>query len=267
MWFESFKKYLKETPKEVLDKEFERLSHLNGIDANEFINSAIADYKERYKYMENYKLIDLGLPSGTLWADRNVGAKEVTDTGLYFAWGEIQGYTASEVGKLKQFEWEDYKYTNGCYGRLTKYNSICDNGDGYYIDDLETLQTTDDAVYQFTNGKCRMPIKEQIGELIDNTTYEWTTMNGINGTLFTSKVNSNSIFIPAAGYCSYGSVHYAGAYGGIWSSSLFWGYTHTALYLIYNSEEVDWGNFSRCEGFPIRGVCQMINNKNGERKD
>lgn len=49
MWFESFKKYLEETPKEVLDKEFERLSHLNGIDANEFINSAISDYKERHK--------------------------------------------------------------------------------------------------------------------------------------------------------------------------------------------------------------------------
>ena len=57
-----------------------------------------------------YELIDLGLPSGTLWMDRNIGASSPEDAGLYFAWGETQGYTADEVGRTRKFIWKDYKF-------------------------------------------------------------------------------------------------------------------------------------------------------------
>ncbi len=195
---------------------------------------------ELYK---DYHLIDLGLPSGTLWMDRNVGASSPEDAGLYFAWGEIQGYTADEVGKTKQFSWDDYKF--GKEKALNKYNST---------DGLTTLEMTDDAANRYTNGKCKMPTKEQMQELIDGTTSTWTTQNGVNGRLFTSKTNGNSIFVPASGYGYYGSMVNVGSSGSLWSSSLYGDYTDSAWHLSFNSGRVGLYYYYRCYGISVRGV-------------
>ena len=95
----------------------------------------------------NYKTVDLGLTSGTLWMDRNIGAEEITDNGLYFAWGETQGYTAEEIGVSRQFNRSNYKYYNSSSNSYTKYNGS---------DGLTTLEETDDAVFQNTH-KLYMP--------------------------------------------------------------------------------------------------------------
>lgn len=207
----------------------------------------------------NYKLIDLGLPSGTLWMDRNIGAKSPTDFGLYFAWGETKGYTADEISKTKQFEWIDYKYANSAYDSFTKYCNNSNYGNDGYTDSLVTLQTTDDAAYQFTNGKCQMPTKAQIQELIDTTTFGWTTQGGVKGKLFTSKTNGNSIFVPAAGDCSNIYVNGVGKYGYLWSGSLYESSTDKAWKLLFDSEAVGYYFDDRCYGFPVRGV--VSNNK------
>ena len=186
------------------------------------------------------KMVDLGLTSGTLWMDRNVGASSPEDAGLYFAWGETIGYTADEVGKTKQFSWDDYKFGS----TPTKYNST---------DGLTTLETTDDAVLQNVH-KYSMPTKEQIQELIDGTTSTWTSQNGVNGRLFTSKTNGNSIFVPAAGYGDYGSVGSVGSYGFLWSSSLNEDYTNSAWNLFFYSDDVDLRYNERCSGLSVRGV-------------
>ena len=201
----------------------------------------------------NYQLIDLGLPSGTLWMDRNVGASSPEDAGLYFAWGETIGYTADEVGKTKQFSWDDYKYANGAYNKLTKYCNDSSYGNDGYTDDLTTLETTDDAVLQNVH-KYSMPTKEQLQELIDGTTSTWTSQNGVNGRLFTSKTNGNSIFVPAAGYGNYGSMYNVGSVGYLWSSSLYVGNAYYAWGLGFNSDDVDLGSYVRCYGQSARGV-------------
>jgi hypothetical protein len=74
--------------------------------------------REAVGYYEEDILVDLGLPSGTLWAKTNIGADSETDFGLYFAWGETEGYTNASSGK--SFSWGDYKY--GTFSSLTKYN-------------------------------------------------------------------------------------------------------------------------------------------------
>ena len=186
------------------------------------------------------KMVDLGLTSGTLWMDRNVGANSPEDAGLYFAWGETTGYTADEVGKTKQFSWDDYKFGSS----LTKYNTT---------DGLTTLETTDDAVLQNVH-KYSMPTKEQLQELIDGTTSTWTSQNGVNGRLFTSKTNGNSIFVPAAGYGSYGSMYNVGSSGSLWSSSLDGGDTNYAWGLYFYSDNVGLGGDGRCNGRSVRGV-------------
>ena len=204
------------------------------------------------KYI-NYKAVDLGLTSGTLWMDRNVGAEKDTDYGLYFAWGETEGYTADEVGKTKQFSWTDYKYANGASDKLTKYCNDSSYGNSGYTDSLTTLETTDDSALQNVH-KFVMPTKAQLQELIDGTTYTWTTKDGVSGGLFTSKVNSNSIFVLAAGGCVDGSQDYVGEFGLLWSSSLNESDPGYAWYLGFNSGEVVLNYGYRCYGLSVRGV-------------
>lgn len=208
----------------------------------EDIKKTIKTLKEENNRIENYQLIDLGLPSGTLWMDRNVGASSPEDAGLYFAWGETQGYTADEVGKTKQFSWSDYKFCTS--DELTKYNST---------DGLTILETNDDAVLQNVH-KYSIPTKEQLQELIDGTTSTLATQNGVNGKLFTSKTNGNSIFIPAAGDYYSGSSHGVGFKSYLWSSSLGEGNAKFAWSFNLYSKSVFLFYSNRCFGHSVRGV-------------
>lgn len=184
--------------------------------------------------------VDLGLPSGLKWASCNVGATKPEDFGLYFAWGETQGYEGATIDK--QFTWEDYKF--GTQDALTKYNNV---------DGLTTLGLEDDAAYQSDNT-CRMPTKTDLEELTANTTSVWETLNGVNGIRFTSKTNSNSIFVPAAGGCANGSVSNVGSDGFLWSSSLNESSSKSAWYLFFYSDNVGMNRRSRYYGFTVRAV-------------
>lgn len=190
-----------------------------------------------------YEFVDLGLPSGTKWATTNIGAVNPEDAGLYFAWGETEGYTAEDVAAGKKaFSWNDYKF--GTQYNLTKYNAT---------DGLIQLELTDDAAYQSDNT-CRMATKDEIQELINNTASTWETLNGVNGERFTSNINGNSIFVPAASYYKDGSNSFVGSNGSLWSSSLGsdnW----SAKYLsVAISLDADMYGIYRNYGLPIRPV-------------
>ena len=194
-----------------------------------------------------HKCVDLGLPSGTLWATMNIGASEATDAGLYFQWGDTSGYTASQVGGIndkKYFGWRDYKWSiEGSSSNFSKYTT---SG--------ATLDLEDDAANKNWGGDWHMPTLDQIIELIINTTSTWTTQNGVSGKTFTSKSdNSKSIFIPAAGAAKEGSVGAIGNNGGVWSSTLTnradWGH-----YLTINSGSAVAEGNQRSLGLSVRGV-------------
>ena len=189
---------------------------------------------------EQYEYVDLGLPSHLKWAKCNVGAEKETDAGLYFAWGETTGYTASQVGNDKHFSWSDYKYGSN----LTKYNQ----SDGKTV-----LESVDDAATQIMGGNWRMPTQDELLELYNNTTNEWATINGVSGRKFTSKINGNSIFIPAAGYCGDGSVGEVDN-GSVWSSSLSTFDNSHAWRLYFGSEDFDVDTNGRDMGMSVRGV-------------
>ena len=145
---------------------------------------------------EGSSYVDLGLPSGTLWATCNIGASSPEDRGDFFAWGETKGYNSGKT----RFAWSTYKWCNGSYNSLTKY---CNNGDwGYngFTDYKTKLELEDDAAYVNWGPAWRMPSYEQFQELIGYTTYEFTTLNDIGGYKFTSKTNDKSIFLPTTGY-------------------------------------------------------------------
>ena len=136
---------------------------------------------------DKVEYVDLGLPSGNLWAKCNLGASSPEAYGDYYAWGEVepkQEYTKSN------HKW--YKEGAPSQG-FTKYN----NEDGKL-----TLEDEDDAVIQKLGNGWRTPTLADFRELTNQkyTTIEKTTLNGVAGYQITSKKNKKSIFIPCAGF-------------------------------------------------------------------
>ena len=189
--------------------------------------------------------VDLGLPSGLLWAKCNLGATTPEGYGDYYAWGE----TATK----DVYNWSTYKYCDGSDNTLTKYcynSSIGYNG---FTDNLTTLEAMDDAAAQKLGNGARMPTKAEWEELIRNTTAEWTQVNGVNGRKFTAP-NGKSLFLPAAGY-RYGSkLCDAGNAGHYWSSSLWESYPHCAWYFGFYEGDQFMSDYYRDDGFSVRAV-------------
>ena len=194
-----------------------------------------------------FDYVDLGLPSGTLWATCNVGASKPSDAGLYFQWGDTVGYTAAQVGTgdgKKKFasDWSDYKW--GVNPNFTKYTTTG-----------ATLDLEDDAAHVNMGGSWHMPTPTQIKELLNNTTNTWTTQDGVNGRLFTSKKDgTKSIFIPAAGNAWSGSVQGGGGRGGVWSAMLDTDDVIGGQLLGFYSGNVNLLNDDRFSGLSVRGV-------------
>ena len=187
----------------------------------------------------------LDLPSGTLWATMNVGASKPSESGLYFQWGDTKGYTNEQAGKDKQFNWADYKWNPSGDGEtLTKYANTG-----------VSLELEDDAANANMGGDWHIPTPSQIQELLDNTTSTWSTLDDVNGRLFTSKKDSSkSIFIPAAGDALGSSVYINGRYGNIWSSMLSTYGVNYGQYLYFNSDAIYPFSLFRFNGSSVRGV-------------
>ena len=191
--------------------------------------------------------IDLGLPSGTLWATRNVGATNPEDFGDYFAWGET-------IPK-NYYEWETYKwgyYEDEFYLILTKYNTDSDYGS---VDGKTELDPEDDAAYVNWGPSWRMPGKEQIKELCNTCSWQWSELNGVFGQLVTGP-NGSTLFLPAAGYIleDYSALASMGGY--YWSRTLDSSYPDYAYYLVFGWNNWECRNFGfrRPIGYTVRAV-------------
>ena len=190
--------------------------------------------------------VDLGLPSGTKWADRNVGASSKTDYGDCFAWGEIA--TKSD------YSWSTYKYGSAS-DELSKYCTKSDYGKDGFTDNKTELVLDDDVANKLWGGSWRMPSAEQFEELINNTTNQWTTIDGKAGRLFTAS-NGNSVFFPAAGVSEETSLnYYAGSSGNYWSRTLHDTQSGSAYGLYFDSGFWIVDNFGRQYGHSVRPVC------------
>ncbi|MBQ7663715.1 MAG: hypothetical protein IJS43_00640 [Bacteroidaceae bacterium] len=191
-----------------------------------------------------HRYVDLGLPSGTKWADCNIGASSPTDYGVYLAWGE--------TSVKNNYNWNTYKYGND-YGKLTKYCTRPDYGKNGLDDNKTELDLDDDVAHTQWGGKWRMPSKAQIEELIANTNSQWTTIKGVNGYLFKA-TNGNSIFLPAAGYRSGTSLDCAGSGGYYWSRTLNADYPYYAYNLGFSSGYMYVNGYNRYYGRTVRPV-------------
>lgn len=215
-----------------------------------------------------YNAIDLGLPSGTLWADKNVGAEQYHEVGLYFAWGETQGYTDPNEkinNGYSGFSFDTYKWSKNRTTTMTKYNAA---------DSLRILESSDDAasvnmgLYD-TNHTWVVPSKEQYDELFENTDSIPLYSEGQLCWKLTSKINGKEIIFPCAGYYAGTEKNYIGT-----QSLYYWINESLAISLMYPAgsyqyysaryANMDEGsnyytnyNQNRCYGLPIRAIVNI----------
>ncbi|MEE1174395.1 MAG: hypothetical protein U0K53_02850 [Paludibacteraceae bacterium] len=186
--------------------------------------------------------VDLGLPSGTKWANMNVGANKPEDYGDYFAWGETTPKST--------YYWSTYKWCKGSFNTMTKYCTYSSLGT---VDNKIILDLSDDAAYVNWGTSWRMPTRAEQDELRNTsyTTWTWTTQNGVKGYKVTSQTNGNSIFLPAAGYPGVNTAGYVGYY---WSSSLITFDSSCPYILYFDSDGVSCIGHYRCYGYSVRPV-------------
>ena len=194
---------------------------------------------------ENEKVtaIDLGLPSGTLWADRNVGAKSQYDYGLFFSCGNTKGYRPN-TGDMDWGDFDnafDYKFTSDEYEKTPGAKLEGDI-------DLEH-----DAAHVNMGEPWKMPTSEQFQELYDNCDWIRKNIHGVNGYLVVSKINGNSLFFACSGFGHGTTLYNRGSYGYYWASTLYSSTNGRSLY--FNSSFVyPQNSYDRFLGFTVRPV-------------
>lgn len=191
--------------------------------------------------------VDLGLPSGLKWADRNVGSSNFTDYGSYFAWGDVE--------TVYDYCWEIYKYGTA-RDQLTKYCNDAKYGRDGFTDTNIILDAADDAASIHWGGRWRMPTKADFEELIKNTTYQHVEYLGIPGCKFTNRRDgSKFIFLPSAG-CKIGpSVSYLRTNCIYWSSSLSGSPDKAYTFIDSQAYGCQISSHDRSYGLTVRPVC------------
>ena len=157
--------------------------------------------------------VDLGLPSGTLWATCNVGADSPEEYGDYFAWGETT--------PKSDYSWSTYKYGTA-EDQLTKYCNKGSSGKNGFTDNKTVLDAEDDAATANWGNGWRMPTREELAELYDGCEFIFCTYPASNGLGITGALligpNRNTLFLPAAGCRDGSSLYSAGYRGHFWSN-------------------------------------------------
>ena len=186
--------------------------------------------------------IDLGLTVN--WGECNLGADEPKEIGNYYAWGEVE---------LKDYYDDNtYKYFNGQFTKITKYNNDLQFGNNGYLDKLISLEKTDDAVIHALGNKWRMPTTNEVWELLHYTKQEY--IKNINCVKFTSRINSNSILIPISGLKIGNNICKLGEDGGIWTSDLCLEYSPAGDKLELSDIGFFMHDCIRSYGLPIRPI-------------
>ena len=182
--------------------------------------------------------VDLGLSVN--WATCNVGGDTPGQYGYYFAWSETQS--------KKSYTWMNMKYCADSSGNtFLKYTPK---------DTLTVLLPQDDAASVQWGGNWRMPTKVEFDELMENCDWSRTAYKGVNGFKFKSRINGNSIFLPAVGFCIDSNPEYFGYYGYYWLSSPESEKSGSVWCFYFTLGTHGLACFPRFRGHSIRPVCK-----------
>lgn len=208
--------------------------------------------------VEGHNYVDLGLPSGTMWATCNLGANIPEENGSYFAWGETDAKTI--------FEWNNYKWGNGEAESKIKMTKYCSHERKGEVDNKQLLEPADDAATTLWNGTWRTPTKEEWEELINGCDWEWVKNykgKGFDMKKGISKTNGNTILFPFSGYYN-GTTFYN-------NSNAFWTATQKAdngldaYFVRMLTHNQNMNNGQRKQGMTIRAVTIKPAQENGAK--
>ena len=207
--------------------------------------------------------VDLGLPSGTKWANMNVGATAPEKFGDYFQWGE----TTPCTDLSENVRWNANYTPGGTAFTGTDAPDCGTDKDPMFVVGILSKDTANrwqcdiggnpkyDAATANWGIGWRMPSPEQIDELCRKCTWTWTRLNGVQGYEVKSKTNDNSIFLPAPGYRLRAELNSAGT-GNYWSSRVYHLFASHAFCLMFTSLDETLFTGSRYIGYPIRPVAK-----------
>ena len=194
--------------------------------------------------------VDLGLPSGTQWANRNMGANQGVEIGGYYAWGETTDKTV--------FSWKNYKYSGNDSNnsdKLTKYCSKSSYGNKGFTDNLTELQGSDDISSSRWGYNYSIPTKEEWEELMIHCNWQWYD----DGVWVSSKTDpTKGIWLPAAGYCNGYDCYDKGSEGHYWSSTLDTSSPDDAWYMDFSRGKTCLSSYYRYQGRSIRPVLHKV---------
>lgn len=197
--------------------------------------------------LNGHEYVDLGLPSGTLWATCNIGAETVEEFGDYFAWGETE--------PKELYDWKSYQYGRFVHERyeLNKYCTDSAYGFNGFVDNLTVMEPDDDVARTCWGEGWRMPTIGEWEELFLNTTGVWTTLNDVKGWRCTAS-NGNSLFLPAAGY--WWDDAFNADLGLYWSRTINKEFPYRAWGFHFNCDSSHLcGSSDRNRGQTVRAVC------------
>lgn len=185
--------------------------------------------------LDGHMWIDLGLPSGTLWAESNIGA-EGSEIGMYFCWGELE--------EKSNYTLDDYKYFDYYGKNLAMYFKYTGKNIG---------ATEKDVAYVTWGTSWRMPTEVEMKELFAKCKREWQTQNGTDGIMLTGP-NNNKLFLPAGGYKSGTDIKDLSVRGKYWLSISDTGYANSCWYIGFSSNTYWDSKESGLFGFNVRAV-------------
>ena len=168
------------------------------------VNRSRLSRMESFEIVPTYVLlpdaIDLGLPSGLLWASMNIGARKPSDVGGRYAWGETE--------MKPYYDWDNYKWYDEASGRMTKYS--------HTLDGKLSLDEEDDVAKVRLGNGWRMPTRTELSELRSECSWKEEELDGVSGCRVTGP-NGNSIFIPNNGQFDESGINWS-SYVFLWSS-------------------------------------------------
>lgn len=209
---------------------------------------------------KTYEAVDMGFPSGTLWATCNMGATSPEQNGDYYSWGETE--TKSEYS-VENYKW----YYDRDQYKILKY---CTNDDRGYVDytphkiDRKTaLDSIDNAVIVKMGDNWDIPTLTEYRELLYRTTVRWCKLNGVYGYMFTSKekgYTDRSIFLPMSGQFDEDTNDFIGKFGFYWTRTIYPGETYSSAVLQMDHKTGDNITVTntrreRYMGLPIRPIA------------
>lgn len=192
-------------------------------------------------YMD-HEYVDLGLPSGILWAACNVNAALPGESGDYFAWGELE--------PKENYDWTTYKYCDGKASKMTKYCQSTNFGE---VDYKTVLEPSDDVAAVEWGGNWRMPTQLERSELVLNCKFSLSYKDG-NNVLKITGPNGNSIYVPTAGYRLQKEILYGGECCYFWTSTLYSAESCYSYCIFAKYNFSGWDKEFRCIGMPVRPV-------------